>query len=134
VNVDMQIFHMVRREYVLTICAVEIFMEWLYTTTLPDASEKWFEKIDLAISNKPTVEERAKLSMILLKGYVFGDRFMVPAFRSAMLENLVEEFLPPNQRTGSSLAFVHLVKYAYDNVPAGSAVLQYLVDEFCRSW
>jgi hypothetical protein len=97
-------------------------------------SEEWFENIALVTNSEPTVEEKAKLSMILLKGYIFGDRFMVPAFRSAILEHLEQYLLRPNQTAGSCLAFVEVVKCAYDKVPTGSVVLQLLVDVFCDSW
>jgi hypothetical protein len=69
--------------------------------------------------------------MVLLKGYVFGDRFMAPAFRSAIIYHLAEHLLSPYQKAGTIFAYVELVKYTYGNVPAGSVVLQLLADKFC---
>jgi hypothetical protein len=71
-----------------------------------------------------------EVEMVLLKAYVVGGRFMAPVFRSGIMSEIVEHVLTPNGTNRTTIEYVELVKYAHQNIPAKSVVLQLLADGF----
>ncbi|KAE8843642.1 hypothetical protein HRS9122_04745 [Pyrenophora teres f. teres] len=110
------------REGVVPLLDVELqifkfFVEWLYT----GGEEDWMKSYNA-------------LGLVLLKAYVFGDRFIAPVFRSAIMDNIISHVLVPDKNDGLPDASMELINYAYTNIASKNAVVQLLVDGFCKHW
>jgi hypothetical protein len=67
------------------------------------------------------------MSIHLLRGYIFADRFMVTNFRRAMNNTLVDYLENVNR-----LHTVFIIPEAYANIPADRPILELLVDIYCQ--
>ena len=105
-------------------------MHWLYTQEIPDDSfptEGWENVLAQTIPDEAQFCD--DLFLILHKAYVFGDRFLSPAFRRA-INNRLSDYLRNHDLAGSTCWEV--MRYAFANIPSDRPILQHLVDDFCR--
>ncbi|KAI0578340.1 hypothetical protein TUN199_05749 [Pyrenophora tritici-repentis] len=119
---------------ILTATAVKVFVEWLYTGVLPDSKKAWLEKLDLVQGEEDCMQTYTALGLVLLKAYVLGDRFVAPTFRSAIMDSIISHVLMSDKNDELPGASIELVNYSYINVVSKSAVVQLLVDGFCKHW
>lgn len=113
----------------LTKLPVEMFAEWLYTQATLWEEDGWLENFE-SDPGVTTESYRYHESLATLQAFVFGDRFLAPAFRAVAMDGFALLGMDPD----STDEFYHLVVYAFDNIPADSIMLQYLVDRFCEIW
>ena len=112
---------------------VAVFAAWLYTGTLPDSPSKWLEAIRHPSTDEKLVENRTRISLALLRAYVFGDRFLAPKFRSEVFAAFCDTLLDLDNG-GKPSEYYQIVRYAYDNIPADRSTLQLLADHYCDCW
>jgi len=107
-------------------------LQWLYTNKIPayEADDKeWDIYLEGEDCNDTSLGE--KLFMILLKAYVFADRFLAHGFRCAV-----------SKRLSDHVRFIDLEEplcwkvfsYAFSNIPLERPILQHLVDDFCYEY
>ncbi|CAO2658682.1 Nn.00g064050.m01.CDS01 [Neocucurbitaria sp. VM-36] len=100
---------------------VNLFVHWLYTNTLPE-SDEWEETRRML---GPTSQA---CFLAKLKAYAFADRFLVPEFRRAVNNSLVDDIqewkwmIPLSEMSG-------LAQEAFANIPSDRPILQFLVDK-----
>jgi hypothetical protein len=107
---------------------VEVFVDWLYTLTLP----KWNDvrapvesnKVSKAHSYIPMAQE-----MAWTKAYIFGDRFQSMEFKKAVHWRLLNNFIGTEHTP-----FPPVVVHAFANLPDNDILLKLLVDAFCLSF
>lgn len=104
----------------LTVCAVEIFVEWLYTQRYP-TSVKFAQ-------NEPG-KAGCALHLGRVKACEFGDRFQAPTFLRLSENALVDCLI-----SGEHAPFYSAVIYAFKNLSSESVVLQAFIDNHCRHW
>jgi len=71
--------------------------------------------------------------MTLLKAYIFGDRFIAPLFRAAVMVELpgcIRDMVDIDHIS----SFVLFAQHAHANLHPDSIVLQCLIDTVCRCW
>lgn len=95
-------------------CAVEIFLEWLYSQQYPKDHR-------FGSANQNRTKRLGRV-----KACAFGDRFMAPAFRAASESALIDDLV-----LKGGAPFYELITYAYGNLPSDSPVLRALVDAHC---
>jgi hypothetical protein len=104
----------------------DIFVQWLYTQTLPTYSE-----ISLLLKKHPTDEHDDDRSVtILTKAAVFGDRFLVPRFCEVANNAIVNFILTKNGPR--PLNFLYASKYAIENLPEDDILIEFFVDIHCQ--
>ncbi|KAF1849865.1 uncharacterized protein K460DRAFT_411672 [Cucurbitaria berberidis CBS 394.84] len=104
---------------------VNWFVHWLYTGTLPGYRDF---KEENRIFDSPIEGHMAKL-----KSYAFAERFLVPEFRKAVNENLVDDI----SKEGYYIEvhqMLELVQEAFTTIPLDRPILQLLVDVHCSLW
>jgi hypothetical protein len=106
--------------------AVEIFIHWLYTQQILNPVE--VEDIQY----EPTDDYPAITGYT--KALVFGDRFLVPVFRQAVHNRIVDTLLREGGGALLELTFFTATKYALENLPANHRILKLFVDVHCRYW
>ncbi|KAF1922040.1 hypothetical protein BDU57DRAFT_423781, partial [Ampelomyces quisqualis] len=103
---------------------VEFFVHWLYHVRFPckdDAPELfalWTDGEgygDLLTNN-------------LIELHVFGDKYNVPQLRTHTITHL---FYHIECELGEPLPDADMVRYAFDNLPAGAPMCKYLADTYC---
>jgi hypothetical protein len=108
---------------------VRLFVHWLY---MQDISEDYIPGHWLAILEREDgFDLEDAILILLIKAYVFADRFLAISFREEVSRALsvhIREY--PIERTTRSL----VVKYAFDHVPLERPILQCLVDDYCFFW
>ncbi|KAH7094591.1 hypothetical protein FB567DRAFT_574567 [Paraphoma chrysanthemicola] len=123
-------------ERVITIDDIEpatfkLFIHWLYTQEIPEiiARTKWTS----ILGHDTFVESgaRQELFLVLVKAYVFADRFLAAQFRSD-INDAFEECLEEFALCGTVRCQV--IKYAFTNIPPGRHILQQIIDDHCTSW
>lgn len=95
-----------------------VFIHWLYTQRIPANTAEW-----VRISEA----KKWKIEVVELKVLVLADRFLMPAFRRAVNNDLVTSRL-------KHAPYYELVIHAFENLPEGSPILQLLVDTHCLHW
>jgi len=103
---------------------------WLYTQKLPEAEEDWAGSNWNEISD-PVEALFLEADLVMLKVYVFADKYLVPDLRRATCKVFVD---CDNMGCMSSQDRYQLAKYSFSNIPANRPILQYIVDEHCSVW
>jgi hypothetical protein len=106
------------------ISVVEIFVDWLYTQTLPNSSPKWAVH---STANLSTEFPRAQLAVA--EAYVLGDRIIARVFQKAVYRHLVFKLVNRNH----DLWFDAIV-LAFNNLPSEDPILTLFVHAHCRSY
>ncbi|KAH7084927.1 hypothetical protein BKA63DRAFT_484941 [Paraphoma chrysanthemicola] len=106
---------------------MNLFVEWHYTSNLPTEEADWCGVLQVDINS---YWNHLRFT-VLLKAYVFGDRFLVKSFRRQVNNTFVHHiglgwFSLPTRYEGFS--------YAFANIPSDRPILQLLVDEHCGEW
>ncbi|KAL5388999.1 hypothetical protein DPSP01_002702 [Paraphaeosphaeria sporulosa] len=105
----------------------DIFIDWLYTQNLPRKSEDW---ITPTPENKVGSHGHGQLAeRLMMKSYVFADRFLVPQYRVALYK-----YYANFCNVGGNPPYYDAIIYAFDNLPANSAILTLLVRTHCAYW
>ena len=109
---------------------VNLFVHWLYTQEIPNDYFSTEEMEHVLAQSIPDEDQFCNdMFLILLKAYVFGDRFLSPAFRRAT-SNRLSDYLRNHVLAGSTCWDV--MRYAFTNIPSDRPILQHLVDDFCK--
>jgi hypothetical protein len=106
--------------------AVEIFIHWLYTQQILNTME--VEEMQ----HEPTDDDPAITGYT--KAFVFGARFLVPRFRHAVHNRIVDTLLGENGDAPRNPTFFTATKYALENLPSNHNILKLLLDMHCRYW
>lgn len=104
-----------------------IFLHWLYAQCLPIFHDEIIRFARGTPAAKGDREVCKWSHLLVLKAYVFGDRFMAQKFKDHarnLCVNLVGEASP----------FYELVIYAFPNLCADDPLLDFLVDMPCLLW
>ncbi len=100
------------------------FVEWMYSQVLPEHHDTttWKE-----IAASPTGDGH---SLLMLKLYVFADRFLIPSLRALVNSRIVTSGISKYPRRHASEAMI----YAFKNLPATDPVLDFFVDSYFMMW
>ncbi|KAK3630328.1 hypothetical protein LTR56_017504 [Elasticomyces elasticus] len=110
-----------------------LFLDWLYTgkLTFPEQGDyaKYCDYIEGAMSG--VREHDGWRFREILNLYIFADRRGVPALRN----DIIDRIAAWREHGWSHMSsYLDLVNVAYDNLPAQSKLLKYLVDEAAFCW
>jgi len=109
--------------------AVDIFVHWLYTQQIPD------NDATLQMSeSSPDPKDDDDPMTAYTKALVFGDRFLVPVFRQAIHNCIVDTLLYDEDRCPREPTCFTATKYAYENLPSDHSILKIFLDFHCRHW
>ncbi|KAE9977600.1 hypothetical protein EG328_001973 [Venturia inaequalis] len=99
----------------------KIFAKWLNGKLILNTDGRGFDTVARA--------HNSDIFKQLLDLYVFADRYDVPQLRREVLDTLVtfSHFSP-------TLFDMELVAQAYDELPADSPFLRFLIDEYAANW
>lgn len=100
-------------------------MNWLYTGSLPAPSDE-AEWAHIGGKDAGSVETK-------IKAYVFADRFLVPVFRRAINNSLVETVFA-NACLTEADNILSWAQEAFPNIPPNRPLLQLIVDQHCKHW
>jgi hypothetical protein len=100
-----------------------VFVQWLYTGTLPSSSAKWSEFAELTTE---TLEKEIMRSM--LEAVVFGHQYSAPVFQATVHNALVDKLVSMRPNCAPSCADI---VYAFNNLPADDALLELFVELHC---
>ncbi|KAF2127350.1 hypothetical protein P153DRAFT_344937 [Dothidotthia symphoricarpi CBS 119687] len=99
------------------------FVYWLYTHTLaPDYKDQDFGH---------DLEKSSRHFVVSIQAYAFGDRFLVPAFRRAVNNDLVTFIKELYVEIEDMVA---MAQEAFATIPSDRPILQLLVDDHCDYW
>lgn len=101
-----------------------LFVEWLYTQTLPAMSPDWRRIAD------PLHPYSVSAKMLRLKLYVFADRFVVPALRAQLNRAIVNDY----DSDCPALEEYETITYAFHNLPSTDPILDLMVDRYFMVW
>jgi hypothetical protein len=105
----------------------DIFIDWLYTQKLPKKTRDWIAPtpgLEAGSHGQGRLAER-----LMMKSYVFADRFLVPQFRVA-----IYKYYANFCNSGGNPPYYDAIIYAFDNLPPTSAILTLLVRTHCAYW
>ncbi|XPS78086.1 hypothetical protein M3J09_010106 [Ascochyta lentis] len=105
-------------------CIFNLFVEWLYTQTLPTLSPDWRRIAD------PSNPFSVSAKMLRLKLYVFADRFVVPLLRKQLNRAIVNDY----DSDCPALEEYETVTYAFHNLPPTDPLLDLIVDRYFMVW
>jgi len=108
--------------------AVDIFVHWLYTQQIPDNRDTL--QMTRRFGSDPGDDDGPITGYT--KALVFGDRFLVPAFRQAVHNCLVDTLL--REDGPRCPTFFTATKYALENLPSNHSILELFMDIHCRYW
>ncbi|KAF2117804.1 hypothetical protein BDV96DRAFT_597678 [Lophiotrema nucula] len=103
-----------------------IFVNWLYTQAMPKSRSAWFRVSELSWNPYETTKD---LDLLMIKAYIFGDRFATPRFSQLVLD----QFASHNICNGDTPWYSNII-YAYDNLSASNVMLKLLVDLHSHFW
>ncbi|KAF2035578.1 hypothetical protein EK21DRAFT_107099 [Setomelanomma holmii] len=109
----------------------KLFVHWLYTQEMPELhdEEGWRPVVGMNVWDMD--QGWAKMLLLLVKAYMFGDRFLASRFRreanSAFCTSLTCGSLDGPIRWQT-------VEYTFANIPPERPILQRIVDEHCQYW
>ncbi|KAJ8112973.1 hypothetical protein OPT61_g4788 [Boeremia exigua] len=98
---------------------LDVFVEWIYTQTLPKSHQGWHE------TRTPEEVEHA-----MLQAYVFGDRYQALSFKAAVFQDIIKYF----SNRGFSTPSYKMIIYAFNNLPEEDTVLTLLVELQCARY
>jgi hypothetical protein len=105
----------------------DIFVDWLYTQKVPEKNKHWIKPTDDMKSN--STKHVQLVEILIVRTYVFADRFLVPKFRCAIYNHfaasLVKDAIPP---------YYEVIIFAFENLSEKSAMLDLLVRVHCAFW
>ncbi|KAH6639456.1 hypothetical protein C7974DRAFT_131865 [Boeremia exigua] len=101
-----------------------LFVEWLYTQTLPAMSPDWRRIAD------PVHPYSISAKMLRLKLYVFADRFVVPRLREQLNRAIVNDY----DSDCPALEEYETITYAFYNLPSTDPILDLIVDRYFMVW
>lgn len=109
--------------------AVDIFVHWLYTQQIPnnDATLQMSESI-------PDPKDDDDPITGYTKALVFGDRFLVPVFRRAVHNYIVDTLLYDDGDGPRDPPFFTATKYALEHLPSNDKIQELYLDFHCRYW
>jgi hypothetical protein len=111
------------------VVAVDIFANWLYTQQVPNSSE-----VD-SLADLENIDDKYDDDDSTITGYtkalVFGARFMVPLFRKAVHDCIVDTLLPKSNVPYEPPCFT-ATKYAHENLSPNHKILELLLNYHCR--
>lgn len=105
----------------------DIFIDWLYSQKLPKKTRDWLTptpELEAGSHGHGQLAER-----LMMKSYVFADRFLVPQFRVALYR-----YYANFCNSGGNPPYYDAIIYAFDNLPPTSAMLTLLVRTHCAYW
>ena len=109
--------------------AVDIFVHWLYTQQIPDNDAT----LSMSVSFRDPKDDDHPISGYT-KALVFGDRFLVPVFRQAVHNCIVDTLLYDEDGCPRDPTCFAATKYAYENLPSDHSILKLFLDYHCRHW
>ncbi|KAJ4994280.1 snare domain-containing protein [Stagonosporopsis vannaccii] len=101
-----------------------LFVEWLYTQTLPAMPPDWRRIAD------PLHPYSVSAKMLRLKLYVFADRFVVPKLRQQLNRAIVNDY----DSDCPALEEYETITYAFLNLPSTDPILDLIVDRYFMVW
>lgn len=118
-----------RARVLTTLAIVALFVNWLYTKTLPSSWTEWqdletFEPVPYSI-----MYSNRQLSCI--KAYALGDRLITPAFCRAT-NNVCHSIF--HSSSWICIDISPSVQLAFSELPQGCVLLQKLIDTYCIDW
>lgn len=105
-------------------CIFNLFVEWLYTQTLPVLTPDWRRIAD------PVHPFRVSVKMLRLKLYVFTDRFVVPGLRKQLNRAIVNDY----ESDCPCLEEYETIMYVFNNLPPTDPILDLIVDRYFMVW
>lgn len=105
-------------------CVFNLFVEWLYTQTLPALSPDWGRIAD------PSRPFSVSMKVLRLKLYVFADRFIVPTLRKQLNHVIVNDYDSDCPR----LEEYETITYVFNNLPSTDPILDLVVDRYFMVW
>jgi hypothetical protein len=107
----------------------DVFVNWLYSQKVPEKNRHWIERTDETKHNKNCPSHCEQVEMLILKTYVFADRFLIPKFRCAIYNylaaSLTKDAIPP---------YYEVIIFAFGNLTEKSPMLDLLVGLHCAFW
>lgn len=104
----------------------EVFVHWLYIQKIATEGE-----VDDMLETYPSDEhDDDPYITVLTKAVVFGDRFLVPDFRKAAQNHIVESIL--YQDEVRQPAFLYASKYAFENFSEDHLLCEFFIDVHSR--
>lgn len=121
----------------LTEFPVRLFVHWLYKGTIPKngSDKEWSPILDRVINC--TIKKRhlnlhtRELFPLLIKAYIFGDRFLAIGFRRDISERISDN-LSRIRLWGTT--FQQVIQHAFTHIPFDRPILQHLADICCKDW
>jgi hypothetical protein len=105
----------------------DIFVDWLYSQKVPEKNTHWVAPTENMKDNSTEHVQMAEI--LVIKTYVFADRFLVPTFRCAIYNHfaasLIKDCIPP---------YYEVIIFAFENLTEKSAMLDLLVGIHCAFW
>lgn len=111
------------------IYSVTIFVHWHYHQELPESEIFWATLLEV----NETFDCDQNCLHVTLRAYVFGDRFLTPEFHRAANELFIDTNQKEQYYFCNEIG-CELVSYAFENILADRAILQYMVDQYCEEW
>jgi hypothetical protein len=105
-------------------CIFNLFVEWLYTQTLPALPPDWRRVAD------PLHPFSVSVKMLRLKLYVFADRFIVPLLREQLNRAIVNDY----DSDCPCLEEYETITYVFNNLPPNDPILDLIVDRYFMVW
>lgn len=105
----------------------DIFIDWLYTKKLPWKTRDWVAPSPENDSGSHGHGQQAE--RLMMKVYVFADRFLVPELGVAMFR-----YFANFCNNGGNPPYYDAILYAFDNLPSTSPMLTLLVKLHCAYW
>ena len=104
--------------------SVNVFLNWLYTQTIPKDFEDWIRIAGLKISESQSLPREQTVFQSMIKALAFGDRFIVPEFKRGVHNRIIDlmSSLAPTNST---------IICAYDNVPFDTDLLDFIITIRC---
>lgn len=105
-------------------CIFNLFVEWLYTQTLPVLPPDWRRIAD------PLHPFSVSVKMLRLRLYVFADRFVVPQLRKQLNRAIVNDY----DSDCPCLEEYETITYVFNNLPPTDPILDLIVDRYFMIW
>jgi hypothetical protein len=108
---------------------VRLFVHWLYTQQVPATfrADHWPAILEL----EDKFYSADAIFVVLIKAYVFADRFLAIHFRQEVSEAF-HVHITDHAFNGTTQLLV--VKHAFAHVPPERPILQLMVDDHCHCW
>ncbi|CAN9287935.1 hypothetical protein AA0119_g8053 [Alternaria tenuissima] len=110
-----------------------LFVHWLYTQELPKNMSFLLPATGIDAQLASDDSDNSHRGILLLKSWIFGDRFLAPDFHRLSHSVFVKWHLPGKGEPAFSAAYKTII-WSYSNLPAGNPILSMMVDLQCLAW